>query len=267
MDSNSRFVSQFFYQFPTHIISHMGLLSLWALVFLYAFMRRDRMLRLMAFWIVIVPLPIAFLIPFRGGAMLYLLFFGWAMILAKFASDVITLVSKSSTLIGQGAAVGAATGAIIGGAATGRVRGAAIRAALGTAAGKMSASTFKIVGTLLVAFSLAIFTQWENQRFGRPRALLNVGQKASHVIQVLRSLDLQPEPRSTILLKMKENPFPNKWHPLFIAALVWNDHSLRIWLEGVNQLTPQQSANVDYVISLSEFQAKIIRTPEIPQSD
>src|SRR6266571_1718605 len=106
MDSNCRFVSQFFYQFPTHIISHIGLLSLWAVVFLYAFIRRDRMLWLMAFWIVIVPLPIAFLIPFRGGASLYLLFFGWAMILAKFASDLITLISKFSTLIGQGAGVG-----------------------------------------------------------------------------------------------------------------------------------------------------------------
>jgi hypothetical protein len=267
MDSNCRFVSQFFYQFPTHIISHTGLLSLWALVFLYALMRRDRMLWLMAFWIVIVPLPIAFLIPFRGGASLYLVFFGWAMILAKFASDFIALISKFSTLIGQAGGMGAATGAIIGRAATGRVRGAAIGAATDAPAGKVSASTFRIVGTLLVAFSLTIFTQWENQRLGRPWALLNVGQKASHVIQALRLLDLHPLPRSIILLKMKENPFQNKWHPLFIASLVWNDHSLRIWLEGVNQLTPQQLATVDYVISLSESDAKVIRAPEIPQSD
>jgi len=119
----------------------------------------------------------------------------------------------------------------------------------------------------MVAFSLAIFTQLENQRFGNPRALLNVGQKASHVIQALRSLDLHPVPRSAILLKTKENPFQNTWHPLFIASLVWNDHSLRIWLEGVNQLTPQQLASVDYAISLNEFQAKVIRAPEIPQSD
>jgi hypothetical protein len=265
MDSNSRFVSQFFYQFPTHIISHTGLLILWALVFLYAFIRRDRMLWLMAFWIVVVPLPIAFLIPFRGGATLYLLFFGWAMILATFASDIITLMSRSSILIGQGK--GAATGAIIGGVATGHVRGTAIGAAAGVAASTMPASTFRIVASLMVAFSLAIFTQWENQRFGRPGALLNVGQKVSHVIQALRSLDLHPVPGSTILLKMKENPFPNKWHPLFIASLIWNDHSLRIWLEGVNRLTPQQLAKVDYIISFDEFQAKVIRAPEIRQTE
>ena len=229
MDSNSRFVSQFFYQFPTHIISHTGLLSLWALIFLYAFMRRDRMLRLMAFWIVIVPLPIAFLIPFRGGASLYLLFFGWAMILAKLASDLILLTSKFFVLTRQ--------------------PWAALRVSM----------------TLALAFSLACFTQSEHTRFGSP--WLRAGELTSHVIQALRSLDLHPAPGSTILLLLKENPFHNKWNPFYIASLVWNDHSLRIWQDGKQQLKPEQLANIDYVVSVGEFQAKVIRAPEIPQSD
>ena len=41
--------------------------------FIYAVFRRDRMVRLMAVWVVIVPLPIAFLLPIRGGGCLYLL--------------------------------------------------------------------------------------------------------------------------------------------------------------------------------------------------
>jgi hypothetical protein len=252
--SNASFVNELFYRSPNHVISQKVLLALWALVFVYAFLRRDRALRLMAFWIVIVPLPLAF-IPIRGGACLYLLLFGWAMIFAKLASDLITLTSKSSIL---SAGVGAATGAIIGGAAMGRVRGAPIGAAAGAAAGKMSPSTFRIVATFMVAFSLAIFTQWENQRSGVH--WLNLGQKTSHVIQAFRSLDLHPVPGSTILLK--GNPFGDLLDPLFIASLVWNDHSLRIWLEGKNQLTPQQLADVNYVISLSEFQAEIVRAPE-----
>jgi hypothetical protein len=75
------------------------LLAIWALLFAYAFLRRDRMLQLMAFWVVITPLPLAFISP-RGGARLYILLFGWAMIFAKLASDD-HANSKPSTLLGR----------------------------------------------------------------------------------------------------------------------------------------------------------------------
>jgi len=120
---------------------------------------------------------------------------------------------------------------------------------------------------LMVAFSLALLTQWENQRFGRVRAFLNSGQKTSHVIQAFRSLNLHPAPRSTILLLLRENPFQNKWNPFFIASLVWNDHSLRIWQDGKQQLKPEQLAKIDYIVSVGEFQAKVIRAPHIIRSD
>ena len=60
----------------------------------------------MAFWIVITPLPLAFVTP-RGGARLYILLFGWAMIFAKLAWDVIMLVSKVPGLSGRGVEVDA----------------------------------------------------------------------------------------------------------------------------------------------------------------
>jgi hypothetical protein len=66
---------------------------------------------------------------------------------------------------------------------------------------------------------------------------------------------------------LKENLFQNKWNVFFIASLAWNDHSLRIWVENVNELTPQQQANVDYIISVSEFKADVVRSPELPKSD
>jgi hypothetical protein len=47
------------------------LLVLWAAVFVYAFRSRDRTLQLMAFWIVIVPFPLAFIRPIRGVACVY----------------------------------------------------------------------------------------------------------------------------------------------------------------------------------------------------
>lgn len=265
MTSNANFVGELLYSH--HAVTPKMLLASWAVVFIYAFLRRDRTLQLMAFWIVIVPLPIAFILPIRGGACLYLLLFGWAMILAKVAFDLITLISESLILVGQAVGVGAPSGAIMQGTTAGRARSAAIGTDTGAAPSKMSPRIFRVVATLLVASALAIFTQWENQRFATVGALLDGGQKVSHVIEALKSLNLQPAPGSTVLLRAKENPFQNKWHALFIASLVWNDRSLQIWLEGVNRITPQQMAKVDYIVSLNEFQANVIRSPEIPQSD
>ena len=265
MTSNASFVGELLYSHQA--VTPKMLLASWAVVFIYAFLRRDRTLQLMAFWIVIVPLPIAFILPIRGGASLYLLLFGWAVIFAKVAFDLITLISRFLILVGQAVGVGAPSGAIMQGTTAGRARSAAIGTDAGAAPSKMSSRIFRVVATLLVASALAIFTQWENQRFGTVRALLNGGQKVSHVIEALKSLNLQPAPRSTVLLRAKENPFQNKWHALFIASLVWNDRSLQIWLEGVNQITPQQMAKVDYIVSLNELQAKVICSPEIPQSD
>ena len=243
--SNAKFVGQLL--FAGHTITPIALLLLWALVFIYAFLRRDRTLQLMAFWIVIVPLPLAFIVPLRGDASLYLLLFGWAMIFAKVTSDLITLIWKFAVFVSK------------------RLLPAPTSASAGDAYRKVPPWGFRIVVMLLVAFALAAFTQQENQRLRVP--WLNVGAKTSHVIHTFGSLDLRPSHGSSILLLLTENIFQNKWNVFFIASLVWNDQSLRIWVENINELTPQQQANADYIISVSEFGADVIRSPMLPQSD
>ena len=116
-----------------------------------------------------------------------------------------------------------------------------------------------------MAFALAAFTQRENQRLGTP--WLNVGARTPHVIQTLRSLALHPMHGSRILLLLKENLFHNKWNAFFIASLVWDDHSLRMWVENADELSPQQQADVDYIISVGEFSADVVRSPELPKSN
>ena len=172
----------------------------------------------MALWVVIIPLPIAFLHPLRGGGCLYLLLFGWAMIFARAACDLIALVVSRTNRIAR----------------------------------------IALVSGLAVLF--AIFTQWENHRLGTVPNLLGVGQKVSHVIAAFNSLHLQPAPHSIVLLKPDEQLFQNKWHPLFIASLVWNDHSIRIGIDKLNKPTPEQLALVNYVISLTEFDATLIQS-------
>src|SRR5262245_35819813 len=151
--SNTKFVGELL--FGGHTIAPITLLMLWALVFIYAFVRRDRMLELMAFWVVIVPVLLAFIVPVRGGAPLYLPLFGWAMIFAKIVFDLITLISKFLVFVGN------------------RVQASTTGATTGIAPSKVSPRIFRIIATLLVAFALAVFTQRENQRLRVP--WLNIG--------------------------------------------------------------------------------------------
>jgi hypothetical protein len=63
-----------------------------------------------------------------------------------------------------------------------------------------------------------------------------------------------------ILLKPENRFYQNRYYPVFVASLVWNDHSLQTYVAGQSQLT-QQILKMDYVISFSEFELKVIRGP------
>ena len=221
--TNAHFMNDLFYDSASRI--GRWVLFGWPVVFFYAFWRRDRLLQLMAFWVVITPLPLAF-IPSRGGPMLYIVLFGWATIFARLVSDLIALAGKVTALSGPRTA---------------------------------TLSTFA-TGAVAVAF--AVFTNWQNQRFDTTRALLNSEEKSLHVIQAFRSLALHPEPGSRILLRPEKRFYQNGYYPLFVASLVWNDHSLRIYVEGEQRLDEREIAEISYVISFTEFQAKLVRAPK-----
>jgi hypothetical protein len=283
IDSNTRFVSELFYLAPNHLLSGEMLLAVWAILFVYAFLRRDRAFQLMAFWVVITPLPLAFIIP-RGGGRLYIPLFGWAMIFAKLAWDVLAVIYKSPALLRQSGRCPTQVQQSLGDVATDRPRWTPIRAAAG-AMGQMSSLRFQTFAMIVIAFGLAVFTQWENQRSGPVRAILNSGQKAVHVIQAFRSLNLHPAPGSTILLMpekhfyqrgyypgyfaslARDNPLrqvivelaPRYWY--YVTSLVWGNPTLRIFVEDRDQFSEEQIAKMNYIISFDEFQAKLIRGP------
>jgi hypothetical protein len=221
--TNTHFINDLLYDSTSRI--GRAVLIAWPALFLYAFWRRDRLLQLMAFWVVITPLPLAF-IPSRGGSMLYIVLFGWATIFARLVSDLIALAGKVTALSGPRTAL------------------------LSTSA------------TAAVAVAFAVFTLWEGQRFDRTRGLLNSEEKSLHVIQAFRSLALHPEPGTGILLRPEKRFYQNGYYPLFVASLVWNDHSLRIYVEGQQHLAGREIADTSYVISFTEFEAKLLRGPK-----
>lgn len=282
IDSNAHFVSEIFYMAPTHVVTGATLVAIWALIFAYGFLRRDRTVQLMAFWVVITPLPLAFVTP-RGGARLYILLFGWAMIFAKLVWDAIMLVSKVPGLSGRGAQTDVIVERPFESGGADRELSKTQPANASLTRGGFTA--FQTLGTIVVACALAIFTGWQNQRLGVNRAFLNSGQKTSHVIRAIGSLNLHPSPRSTILLRPEKHFLQNGFYPGFfasftpndplreliakaspeywrcVALLVFGDRSLQIQVEGQNELTEEQIAKVDYVILFDEFQATIVRGP------
>ena len=268
-DSNAHIVSELFYLAPYHVLTGAMLVAIWALVFAYAFLRRDRTVQLMAFWVVVTPLPLAFITP-RGGARLYIVLFGWAMIFAKVTWDVITLFSKLPGLLAQRA-------------------GSDLSTTQSTDIVDQTRKTFPVTSrmfaTALVACGLALFTGWEHQRLGVDRVFREAGQKTLHVIRGIQSLNLHPPPGSTILLRPEKHFLQNGFYPGFfasfapndplreliakaspeywrcVALLVFGERSLQIQVEGQDELTAEQIAKLDYVISFDEFQATIVRGP------
>jgi len=252
--SNAKFVGELFYL--PDAIGPTILLLLWAAVFVYAFLRRDPMLRLMAFWVVVIPLPIAFLLPIRSGGCFSLLLFGWAMICARAACDLITCVANAFISYGQRIGMYRRSQTMFESATP----NAPVAGTSSAPAGRAFAWTVRVVLVSVLAVSFAIFTHSENHRLAIVPNLLGVGRRVSHVIAAFDSLNLRPSPHSTVVLKVEEPLFQNKWQPLFIAALVWNDHSLQIGIDKLIKLTPEQLGKVDYIISLTEFKATVIRS-------
>src|SRR5262249_42050981 len=223
IDSNAHFVSELFYLAPHHVLTAGMLVAIWALVFAYAFLRRDRTIQLMAFWVVITPLPLAFVTP-RGGARLYIVLFGWAMIFAKLAWDVITLFSKLPGLLTQRAEGDvAASSPTAGGVVAGRDLSKTQSADFVDLPRKTFSVTSRTFAIALVACGLALFTGWEHQRLGVDRAFRDSGQKTLHVIRAIQSLNLHPSPGSTILLRPEKHFLQNGFYPGFFASFTPND--------------------------------------------
>ena len=115
---------------------------------------------------------------------------------------------------------------------------------------------------LCVAILLGVGTARQNRRYGL--GWLKGGEKTNHVIEAFRALNLHPKPGSKILLT--DNPFAGRsdtgiWAPLFIAGLLWNDHSLTVYQEGLNALNARQIATMNYVLAVHEYKVDVIREP------
>jgi hypothetical protein len=206
-DSNTRILNQLFY---TDVFTMSRVLQLWA-VLLYIGLRNwglrkfdPRWLFLLA-WVVITPLPIGFL-PNRGGATLYIVCGGWAMMAALAARAVLRLFARQPV--------------------AGLPRKAIITAGL-------------------VA---CIAAYWHETQRSDDRLVpyyLKNGEDTAQAIAAVQALGVRPAPHSSVVFL--NSPFPEYYDTLFIAALVWKDPTIEIWLQNKHPTPDSVLAQSKYV--------------------
>jgi hypothetical protein len=96
-ESNVRYFKDLFYLNPNHWFNAPCLILVWALLIYMVFRLRRKYLAFAFAMTIIAVLPISF-IPERGGAMLYIPSFGWAIMLAAFIEEICGFVSSTALL-------------------------------------------------------------------------------------------------------------------------------------------------------------------------
>lgn len=206
-DSNTRILNQLFY---TDVFTISRVLQLWA-VLLYIGLRNwglrkfdARWLFLLA-WVVITPLPLAFL-PNRGGATLYIVCGGWAMMAALAVRAVLRLFARQPV--------------------AGLPRKAIMTAGLAACIAGYWHETLRSDDRLV------------------PYYLKN-GEDTAQAIAAVQSLGVRPAPHSFVVFL--NSPFPEYYDTLFIAALVWKDPTIEIWLQNKHPVPDSVLAQSKYV--------------------
>ena len=220
-ESNVRFLNTIFY---TDLFNMQRVLLLWGVV-LYAGVRQlrnrlpDPRWLFLWVWVMVTPLPITFL-PERGGAMLYIVVAGWAMLAALLLRAVARRIARDIVFRGI-------------------PRKAMMLAAL---AGCVAAYVHE--------------TRREDRR--DMASYLSNGQDIRELIDALKGIGFRPAAGSQILVM--NDPFPDTYVTFFTAALVFEDPSVRIYLQQFSHFTPEQVATMDYVVDFMDKRL-IVRKP------
>jgi len=221
-ESNIRYLNSIFY---TGTFTIQRVLLLWG-VLLYAGIRQLRVQRpdprwlFLWVWVVVTPLPITFL-PLRGGAMLYVVVPGWAMLAALVCRSLARRISRD--IVFQGI-------------------------------------PRQAVMLLALAGCLFAYTH-ETRRKDRAaiESNLSIGKDTRELVNELREINIQPAAGSRILFL--NDPFPEAWTTFFVATLLWKDPTLHINLQNQVHLVPEETAHMDYVIDFADKHFFIVRKP------
>jgi hypothetical protein len=215
IESNVRFLNTIFY---TGQFNAPRAILIWAALLGVAIFKRDRRLMLLWVWVIVTPLPIAFL-PGRGGSMVYIIAAGWFLVAAILCETLVrfTAVKLLPERISPRAVV----------------------------------ASFLTAGVVLYAYETATLHS------GLEDAFYRNSDQTWQLIQEIRALPVQPAHGSQIVFL--NDPRPDMYDVSFIAALLWNDHSLTVWLQNHSHFGERDLARMNYVFDYSGGHLKQVR--------
>jgi hypothetical protein len=187
--------------------------------------RRRRDPRWFFLWIWVLVTPLPIVfLPGRGAGLLYLVAAGWALVVAMLCRAVSWRLVREM-FIGRAARMAVMSLCLLG-------------CASAYAYQTRIAHRYDVYGYLLT------------------------GKYTADMIDQFKKLGLQPKPGSRIIFL--SDPFHGDYDMTFLAALAWDDHSLRIFQQSHDHLTDEQIAGMDYVLDYEGGQFRL-RKP-VPQS-
>lgn len=216
--SNAHYLSEIFY---VELSNPRTLWLVWGALFYLAWRRYDPILRLAALWVVLTPLPIAFLSG-RGAACLYIVIVGWAIVASVLFVRFARVVARQPLL-------------------------------------QRIPPSWTVTALSCICVALVFHETRQHHIKEQPGWMITTEDKTWRVIRQLQALHLHPKHGSNIVFL--DNPF-NGYELLFIAELLWNDHSVNITLQDYAHHTPEQLAKMDYAFASSHDRIELIVGPK-----
>jgi beta-phosphoglucomutase len=88
---------------------------------------------------------------------------------------------------------------------------------------------------------------------------VNNGESTQRAISQIQALDVRPRPHAFVVFL--NGPFPNDYDTMFIAALVWKDPSIDIWLQYLHPLPKDELVHASYIFDYVDGRFVIAKTP------
>ena len=93
---------------------------------------------------------------------------------------------------------------------------------------------------------------------------LENGALTEQAFAQLRAMGAQPPAHS--IVAFLNDPFPGQWDTLFIAALVWRDPTIDIWLQRENPLPDPQLAQAKFIFDYVDGRFVLVKSPSLVKS-
>jgi hypothetical protein len=211
-ESSTRFLNTMFY---TSEFTMRRVLMLEALL-LYVGLRNwgrrnwDPRWLFLLIWVVVTPLPIAFL-PDRGAGTLYIVAGGWAILGAMTMRALLRRVSREP----------------------------------------VAARSRRAIMALGLLASIAAYAHETSRADQRNIGwYLTQGDETRRAIEQFEALKVRPAAHTRVAFL--NDPFPDRYHTLFIAALFWKDPSIEINLERKQQSSAEELAKTNYIFDYTD---------------